>query len=61
MGFLLNFLVPQSLQYLKKEITSVVMENSFVTDPLSRDVRKPDFGISDQIRHKPAYTPTEES
>ena len=27
---------------------------------LSHDARKTDFGVSDQVRHKPAYTVTEE-
>ena len=28
---------------------------------LSRDVRKPVFGVSDQVRHKPACTSSEKS
>ena len=27
---------------------------------MSRDVRKPVFGVSDQVRHKPACTATED-
>ena len=30
-------------------------------DNLSRDARKPVFGVSDQVRHKPAYTSSEKS
>ena len=30
-------------------------------DNLSHDVRKPVFGDSDQVRHKPGYTATKDS
>ena len=43
-------------------IKLLVQLETLITDVyLSRDVRKPVFGVSDQVRHKPACTSSEKS
>ena len=40
---------------------SVMVAAADVTLIMSRDVKKPVFGVSDQVRHKPACTSSEKN
>ena len=44
-----------------KQFSTVIMNLNASRNEVSRDVRKPVFGVSDQVRHKPACTSSEKS
>ena len=46
---------------LHSSIDTGIYKTSLSLEQLSRDARKPVFGVSDQVRHKPACTSSEKS